>query len=152
MTGESDVKVGFLYKIISAIYQAIYREIGDDAWEILWKSGEILFDCIKDEVPVSKDMKLEDAISNLSRYIRATHIVRDINYIIDRERRAIEYQISFLIPLRYERREEAGPIYIFSSLFVALMNYLGYTVCKDREPRITEDNTLIERWRFKLKS
>ena len=148
MNQEGDVKVHLIYEFIGAIYKAVYKEIGDDAWEILWKSGEILFDSVKDELGIRKDMNLHDALNRLSQFLRDIHIVDDISYTIDPEESVIEYEITFRIPLRYERREEAGPIYIFSSLFVALMKYLGYEVSKDTEPRIVEYNKLVERWKF----
>jgi hypothetical protein len=152
MSREGDVKVHLIYKFIGAIYKAIYKEIGDDAWDILWKSGEILFDSIKDEIGIRKDMGVHEALNKLSQFLREIHIVDDITYIINSKDNVIEYEITFRIPLRYERREEAGPIYIFSSLFVALMKYLGYEVSKEAEPRISEYNRLVERWKFAKKS
>jgi len=151
MSSNEDVKVQTIYKFIGAIYRAIYKEIGDDAWEILWRSGEILFDSIKNDVSISKENDLQTALNKLSKFLRDTHIVSEINYMVDKDNGVIEYQINFAVPLKYERREEAGPVYIFSSLFVALMKYLGYDVSKDAEPRFTSDNTLIERWRYKKK-
>jgi len=152
MKQEGDVKVHLTYRFINAIYRAVYKEIGDDAWEILWKSGEILFDSLKDDLSIGKDMDLHDALNKLSQFLRDIHIVDDVNYIINTDENIIEYELTFRIPLKYERREEAGPIYIFSSLFVALMKYLGYEVSKEAEPRITEYNKLIERWKFRKKS
>lgn len=151
MTAEGEVKVYLIYKFISAIYKAVYKEIGDDAWEILWRSGEILFDSLKAELGITPDMDINTALNRLSSFLRDIHMVDEINYMIDPKDNVIEYEIKFRIPLKYERREEAGPIYIFSSLFVALMNYLGYEVTKDAEPRVTEYNKLVERWKYKKK-
>ena len=49
------VKPRFVDLLMYGVYYAIYDLIKKDTWKIVWKSGEIVFDIIKDEIGVIDD-------------------------------------------------------------------------------------------------
>jgi hypothetical protein len=47
---ERVIDPGFFDLEIYAIYRAIWENWGDDAWKVVWRAGEVLFDEVHSEL------------------------------------------------------------------------------------------------------
>lgn len=141
------VELPLVFKFINAIYRALIERFGEDSWEILWRSGEILFKELKDDIGVTEDMEINHAVQRLCDYIRRVRLVDRIEYIFNEDKSTIETVVHFPFSIDMYKREMAGPIYIFSSLLASVLNYIGYRVERSGEHYIMDRNKLVEKWK-----
>jgi len=142
------VELPVVFKFINAIYKALSEQFGEDSWGILWRSGEILFKEIKDDIGISKDMEINQAIQRLCDYMRRLRLVERIEFKFDKDTMIVETIVIFPFNIDVYKREAAGPIYIFSSLLASMLYYLGYNIEREGEHYIMDRNKLVERWRL----
>lgn len=142
------VELPVVFRFINAIYRALAEEFGEASWDVLWRSGEILFHELKEEIGIKPDMEINHAIQKLCDYLRNLRLVEKIEFNYMPDKMMVETKVKFPFNIDIYKRESAGPIYIFTSMLVSMLNYLGYTVEREGEHYILDKDKLVERWRL----
>jgi hypothetical protein len=140
----------FFDKQIYALYRAVWERWGDDAWYVVWRSGELLLD----EIEVELDLMLDDdpftAMQRLASYLQQVGYVREIAV------RALsedewEYEMVDPVILPGAKRlldEGAVPAHISTTLMFALLRRFGFKAEMVGDPDLRPDGRAIERWRL----
>ncbi len=143
------VELYVVFKFINAIYRALIEEVGEDSWDILWRSGELLFEELREEVGIEKGMEINKAVQLLGDYLRRLGMIERMEFKFDDENMIVETVVKFPFEIESFKREAAGPIYIFASMLVSMLNYLGFSVERYGEHYILEKDKLVERWKLR---
>jgi hypothetical protein len=135
---------------IYAIYRAIWENWGDEAWQVVWRAGEVLFDEIHGSLNLSTASPLE-AMRGLAAYL-----VR-VGYLADMKVRQtaedeLEYEMvePAILPGAERIIAEGGvPAHISTALmFTGLKRLFGLKAEMIGEPEFTADGRAIERWKL----
>lgn len=136
---------------IYAIYRALWERWGDEAWHVVWRSGEVLFDEIEPTLALTSDDTPFSAMRRLADYLRRVGYVEDITVrqIAEDE---LEYEMLNPVILPGARRliaEDAVPAHISTTLMFALLKKcFGLKAEMIGEPRLLPDGRAIERWKL----
>ena len=68
----------FFDKELYAIYKAIWENWGEQAWKVVWRSGEIIFEEIEPELRL-EDTTWIEGMQRLAEYLARVGYVRDIS-------------------------------------------------------------------------
>ena len=137
---------------IYAIYRAIWDNWGDEAWKVVWRAGEVLFDEIQDILDLDTEAPLL-AMQGLARYLV------DVGYFADmlvRQTSDDELEYEMVAPAILPGAEriiaEGGvPAHISTSvMFAGLKKLFGLTAEMIGDPVFTADGRAIERWKLFL--
>ncbi len=134
---------------IYAIYRAIWELWGEEAWKVVWRSGEIVFD------EIEKELRLEGAawpevLQGLGAYLREEGYVEDIAV---RQTGEQEFEYEMLNPAILPGAERliaegAVPAHISTTLmFAALKKRFGLKAEMIGDPDLRPDGRAIERWK-----
>jgi len=135
---------------IYTIYRAIWENWGDEAWKVVWRAGEVLFDEVQSQLDLSADSPLE-AMRGLAAYL-----VR-VGYLADMKVRQtaedeLEYEMvaPAILPGAERIIAEGGvPAHISTALmFAGLKKLFGLRAEMIGEPEFTADGRAIERWKL----
>ena len=135
---------------IYAIYRAIWENWGDEAWKVVWRAGEVLFDEIHGQLDLSSDSPLE-AMQGLARYLV------DAGYFADMKVRQtaedeLEYEMvaPAILPGAERIIAEGGvPAHISTAvMFAGLKKLFSLEAEMIGDPEFTDDGRAIERWRL----
>ncbi len=137
---------------IYALYRAIWERWGEEAWYVVWRSGEILFDQIEPELGLQADDDPFVAMQRLADYLQRVGYVAEIavRRVGDDE---WDYEMRDPVILPGAERliaEGAVPAHISTTLMFALLKKrfgLGAEMVGD--PTFAADGRAIERWRLK---
>jgi hypothetical protein len=138
---------------IYAIYRAIWENWGNEAWKVVWRAGEVLFDEIREELDLDTDSPL-NAMRGLAKYLV------NVGYFAQMKVRQtaedeLEYEMvqPAILPGAERIIAEGGvPAHISTSLmFAGLKKLFGLEAEMIGEPEFTADGRAIERWKL-LKS
>jgi hypothetical protein len=144
------IDVDFFDLEIYAIYRAIWENWGDEAWKVVWRAGEVLFDEVHKQLDLSADSPLE-AMESLAEYLV------DAGYFADMKvRRTAEDELEYemvdpaILPGAERIIAEGGvPAHISTSvMFAGLKRLFGLEAEMIGEPEFTEDGRAIEKWRL----
>ena len=147
---DRSIDVRFFDLEIYAIYRAIWEYWGDDAWKVVWRAGEVLFDEIQGQLGLDTESPLE-AMQALARYLV------DVGYFADMKvRQTAEDELDYemvdpaILPGAERIIAEGGvPAHISTSLmFAGLRQLFGLKAEMIGDPEFTEDKRAIERWRL----
>ena len=133
-----------------ALYRAVWERWGDEAWYVVWRSGEILFEEIEPALGLQGDDPFV-AMQRLAAYLRKVGYVEeiDVRRVTDDE---WEYEMLNPVILPGARRllaEGAVPAHISTTLMFALLKKrfgLGAEMVGD--PDLRPDGRALERWRL----
>jgi hypothetical protein len=136
---------------IYALYRAVWERWGDEAWYVVWRSGEVLFDEIEPELDLQPDDDPFAAMGRLAEYLQRVGYVRgiDVRPICEDE---WDYEMLDPVILPGAKRligEGAVPAHISTTLMFALLKKrfgLGAEMVGD--PDLRADGRAIERWRL----
>ncbi len=135
---------------IYAIYRAIWENWGDDAWKVVWRAGEILFDEVQAGLNLDTDSPLA-AMQGLARYLV------DVGYLADmRVRQTAEDELEYemvapaILPGAERIIAEGGvPAHISTAvMFAGLKKLFGLKAKMIGDPVFTADGRAIERWKL----
>jgi len=135
---------------IYAIYRAIWENWGDEAWRVVWRAGEVLFDEIHEQLHLNTASPLE-AMRGLARYLV------DVGYFADMKVRQtaedeLEYEMvePAILPGAERIIAEGGvPAHISTALmFAGLKKLFGLRAEMIGEPEFTADGRAVERWKL----
>lgn len=135
---------------IYAIYRAIWENWGDEAWKVVWRAGEVLFDEIHEQ------LRLDTASPVAAMRGLAAYLVR-VGYLADMKVRQtaedeLEYEMvePAILPGAERIIAEGGvPAHISTALmFAGLKKLFGLRAEMIGEPEFTADGRAIERWQL----
>jgi hypothetical protein len=135
---------------IYAIYRAIWENWGDEAWKVVWRAGEVLFDEIKTE----RDL---DASSPLNAMRGLADYLVDVGYFAEMKVRQtaedeLEYEMvePAILPGAERIIAEGGvPAHISTAvMFAGLKQLFGLKAVMIGDPVFTDDGRAIERWKL----
>ena len=147
MTGIDPI---YFDKQIYALYRAVWERWGDDAWYVVWRSGEVLLSEIEAELDLMLEGDPFTAMQSLASYLQQVGYVREIAV------RALsedewEYEMVDPVILPGAKRlldEGAVPAHISTTLMFALLRRFGLKAEMVGEPDLRADGRAIERWRL----
>jgi len=135
---------------IYAIYRAIWENWGQEAWRVVWRAGEVLFDEVSGQRDLDTSSPLA-AMQGLARYLV------DVGYFADMQVRQtaedeLEYEMvePAILPGAQRIIAEGGvPAHISTAvMFAGLRKLFGLRAEMIGDPTFTEDGRAIERWRL----
>jgi hypothetical protein len=135
---------------IYAIYRAIWENWGDEAWKVVWRAGEVLFDEIKTELDLDASSPL-NAMRGLADYLV------DVGYFAEMKVRQtaedeLEYEMvePAILPGAERIIAEGGvPAHISTAvMFAGLKQLFGLKAVMIGDPVFTDDGRAIERWKL----
>jgi hypothetical protein len=135
---------------IYAIYRAIWENWGDEAWKVVWRAGEVLFDEIQEGLNLDTTSPLA-AMQGLAIYLV------EVGYFADMKVRQtaedeLEYEMiaPAILPGAERIIAEGGvPAHISTAvMFAGLKKLFGLTAEMIGEPEFTADGRAIERWKL----
>jgi hypothetical protein len=136
---------------IYAIYRALWERWGDEAWHVVWRSGEVLFDAIEPTLGLTPDDTPLTAMRRLADYLRQVGYVDDIT-VRQTGEDELEYEMLNPVILPGARRliaEGAVPAHISTTLMFALLRKrFGLKAEMLGKPRLLPDGRAIERWKL----
>ena len=117
---------------IYAIYRAIWENWGDEAWKVVWRAGEVLFDEIQERLNLSTNSPLE-AMRGLAE--------DELEY---------EMVAPAILPGAERIIAEGGvPAHISTSvMFAGLKKLFGLKAEMIGDPEFTADGRAIEKWKL----
>ncbi len=135
---------------IYAIYRAIWENWGDEAWKVVWRAGEVLFDEVHEGLGLDTSSPLA-AMQGLAAYLV------DVGYFEDMKVRQtaddeLEYEMvaPTILPGAERIIAEGGvPAHISTAvMFAGLRRLFGLGAEMLGDPEFTADGRAIERWRL----
>ena len=136
---------------IFALYRAVWERWGDEAWYVVWRSGEILFDEIESDLELRPDDDPFAAMQRLADYLQRVGYVAEISVrpLSDTE---WDYEMLDPVILPGAKRllaEGAVPAHISTTLMFALLKKrFGMEAEMVGDPDLRPDGRAIERWRL----
>jgi len=141
---------GFFDLEIYAIYRAIWENWGDEAWKVVWRAGEVLFDEIRPQLGMESSSPLQ-TMQRLADYLVKAGYLADmkVRQIAEDE---LEYEMvaPAILPGAARIIAEGGvPAHISTALmFAGLKKLFGLRAEMIGSPEFTADGRAIERWRL----
>ncbi len=145
-----NVDARFFDRELYAVYRAIGENWGEEAWKVVWRAGEILFDEIEGELRPDLTSPLA-AVEEMARYLVA------VGYLADASVRPVatdelEYEMvgPAILPGAERLIAEGGvPAHISTALiFAGLKKRFGLKVELIGRPVFTADGRAVERWKL----
>jgi hypothetical protein len=136
---------------IYAIYRAVWERWGEEAWYVVWRSGEVLFDLIEPELGIQAHDDPVTAMKRLALYLRHAGYVRDIDVRPVSEDEWDYEMVDPVILPGAERliSEGAVPAHISTTLMFALLKKrFGLSAEMIGDPDLRPDGRATERWRL----
>ena len=137
-------------KQIYALYRAVWERWGDDAWYVVWRSGEVLLEEIEAELDLGLDTDPLAAMQRLASYLQQVGYVRDIA-IRPLSEDEWEYEMVDPVILPGAKRlleDGAVPAHISTTLMFALLKRFGLKAEMVGDPDLRADGRALERWRL----
>jgi hypothetical protein len=136
---------------IYALYWAIWERWGDEAWYVVWRSGEVLFDQIEDQLGLEPADDPFAAMQRLADYLRQVGYVEEI-VVRPTSDREWDYEMREPVILPGAKRllvEGAVPAHISTALMFALLKKrFGLAAEMVGEPDLRPDGWATEHWRL----
>ncbi len=137
-------------KQIYALYRAVWERWGDEAWYVVWRSGEVLLEAIEAELDLGLDGDPFAAMQRLATYLKRVGYVREIA-VRPLSEHEWEYEMVDPVILPGAKRlieEGAVPAHISTTLMFALLKRFGLGAEMIDDPDLRPDGRAIERWRL----
>jgi hypothetical protein len=135
---------------IYAIYRAVWENWGDQAWKVVWRAGEVLFDEVRERLDLDTSSPLA-AMRGLARYLV------EVGYFAEMKVRQtaddeLEYEMvaPAILPGAERIIAEGGvPAHISTAvMFAGLRRLFGLRAEMIGDPEFTADGRAIERWKL----
>jgi len=144
------VDPGFFNLEIYAIYHAMYDLIGEDAWRVVWKVGEIVYAEMKEDIGISGAENVFDALKKLAEWLKRVGYVEDaqVRKVAEDE---VEYvMLNPIIGAGAKRliEEKRVPAHISTALMFAALKQFNMKAEIVGEPAFLSDGKVVERWRL----
>ncbi len=132
-----------------AIYKAIFELIGEKAWDVVWRSGEILVNELWEKLEL-EETDVFEGLRKLSSFLSTSGYVKEIR-VEKKERDIVEYVMHKPVIAEGARRlieEGMVPPHISTSLMFALLKRKGYRAEMIGEPEFLKDGRVVEKWKL----
>jgi len=136
---------------IYALYRAVWERWGGEAWYVVWRSGEVLFDLIEPGLDLQVDDDVFAAMRRLGEYLTRVGYVEQITVrqVSDNE---WDYEMLDSVILPGAKRllaEGAVPAHISTTLMFALLKKrYGLGAEMEGDPEFRPNGLAVERWRL----
>jgi hypothetical protein len=150
MKNPRTIDPGFFDLEIYAIYRAIWENWGDDAWKVVWRAGEVLFDEVRSELDLDTESPLE-AMQLLADYLVHVGYFEEMQVRQTAEDELEYVMVSPAILPGAERiiAEGGVPAHISTAvMFAGLRKLFGLKAEMIGDPIFTGDGQAIERWKL----
>jgi len=141
------IKEDFFDLVVYSIYKSIFEMIGEQAWEIVWRSGEIALKQIEKKISVVQD-DLFKSLENLAGYLEEMGYVSSIKFKKLSPKR-FQYIMSKPVILPGAMSliaEKMVPPHISTSLMFALLKRFNKRAKMVGEPEFLDDGRVVETW------
>jgi len=138
-------------KQIYALYRAVWERWGEEAWYVVWRSGEVLLDEIEPELGLDDDDDPFTAMERLADYLQRVGYVREIAVRpCDEQEWDYEMVDPVILPGAKRLIAEGGvPAHISTTLMFALLKKrFGLRAEMVGDPDLRPDGRATERWRL----
>ena len=136
---------------IFALYRAVWERWGDEAWYVVWRSGEILFNEIESELGLQADDDPFVAMQRLASYLQRVGYVEDIS-VRPLSKTEWDYEMLDPVILPGAKRllaDGAVPAHISTTLMFALLKKRFRMEAEMvGDPDLRPDGRATERWRL----
>jgi hypothetical protein len=136
---------------IYALYRAVWERWGDEAWYVVWRSGEVLFDQIEAELGLTPGDDPFTAMQRLADYLKQVGYVEDI-VVRPTGESEWDYEMRDPVILPGAKRllaEGAVPAHISTTLMFALLKKrFGLRAEMVGDPDLRPDGWASEHWRL----
>jgi hypothetical protein len=136
---------------IYALYRAVWERWGDEAWHVVWRSGEVLLDEIEPELGLRDGDDPFAAMERLADYLQRVGYVQEIA-VRPRGEQEWDYEMVDPVILPGAKRliaEGAVPAHISTTLMFALLKKrFGLRAEMVGAPDLRPDGRATERWRL----
>jgi hypothetical protein len=135
---------------IYAIYRAIWENWGNEAWRVVWRAGEILFDEIRQTVELDASSPLA-AMQGLAEYLVQVGYFAEMKVRQTADDRLTYEMVEPAILPGAERiiAEGGVPAHISTAvMFAGLKKLFGLEAEMLGDPELFPDGRAIERWRL----
>ena len=147
---ENPIDPAFFDLEIYAIYRAIWENWGDEAWKVVWRAGEVLFDEVHERLELDTTTPLA-AMEGLAEYLVGVGYFADLQ-VRQTAKDELEYEMvePAILPGAERIIAEGGvPAHISTALmFAGLRKLFGLRAEMIGEPVFTPDGRAIERWKL----
>jgi hypothetical protein len=149
--GMTMIEPTYFDQQIYALYRAVWERWGDEAWYVVWRSGEVLFGEIEPELGLQPGDSPFEAMHRLASYLQRVGYVKRIAIqpLSDEE---WDYEMLDPVILPGAGRllaEGAVPAHISTTLMFALLKKrFGLGARMLGEPDLRPDGRATERWRL----
>lgn len=148
---DSDIDATYFDQQIYALYRAVWERWGDEAWYVVWRSGEVLFDEIEPELGLRPDDDPFTAMQRLADYLKRVGYVEDI-VVRPTSEREWDYEMREPVILPGAKRLLAAgavPAHISTTLMFALLKKrFGLRAEMVAKPDLRPDGWASEHWRL----
>lgn len=134
---------------IYAIYYAAYDLLGEETWKIVWRTGEIVYDEIKEEIGAATETNPFEALRKLASWLKKVGYVENIE-VREITENEIEYVMSSPIILPGAMRlidEGRVPAHVSTALMFAALKQFNMKTEMVGDPEFLPDGRAIEKWR-----
>ncbi|MCX8191946.1 MAG: hypothetical protein N3F06_03975 [Nitrososphaerales archaeon] len=139
--------------------KAIYEFLGEDAWKVVWRSGEILFKELEERLNLKNEKDYVKTLQRLAQYLQESGYVEHINVnrLLDemKQRRSEEELIVYemvnpALTKWAERltKEGGAPAHISTGLLLAALKKYGLKGEMVEGPVFLPDGRVIEKWKI----
>ena len=146
----SKIDPAYFDKQIYALYRAVWERWGDDAWYVVWRSGEVLLEEIEGDLGLEWDAGPFPAMQSLASYLQRVGYVREIA-VRPLSEDEWEYEMVDPVILPGAKRllnDGAVPAHISTTLMFALLSRFGLRAEMVGDPDLCPDGRALERWRL----
>lgn len=133
-----------------AIYRAIYDLLGEETWKIVWRSGEILYNEIKDRIGAAGEKDPFNVLKKVANWLKEVGYIKEIE-VNKASEDEVEYIMSDPIIARGARRlisEGRVPPHVSTALMFAALKDFNIRAEIVGEPRFLPDGRVVERWKL----
>ncbi|MFZ5918736.1 MAG: hypothetical protein ACOYZ7_17510 [Chloroflexota bacterium] len=147
---DRPIDIHFFDLEIYAIYRAIWENWGDEAWKVVWRAGEVLFDEVQKQRQLDTSSPLA-AMRGLAEYLTEAgyFVAMNVRQTADDE---LEYEMvdPAITPGAQRIIAEGGvPAHISTAvMFAGLKKLFGLAAEMIGDPEFTADGRAIERWKL----
>lgn len=146
----SCVDSDFFDLVFYSVYRAIHDLLGEKTWDVVWRSGEIMYSEIKSRLGLSGERDPVRVLERIIEWLKSVGYVEDAS-IKRVSEDTIEYTMSTPVISRgAERliRERRVPPHISTSILFAALREHGLKAELVGEPIFLPDGRAVERWRL----
>lgn len=135
-------------EVVYALFYAVNKKLGDEAWDIIWEAARVLFEDIRSKKDIRKEDSLEDALSKLREFLIENGLLKDLIIKYSEDFIDVEMVEPVFLQINQRLREEGMvPCRLIFPLIHLTMEYVGYKplLLMDREVR---GNVVLEKWKI----